>query len=1503
MSYSILDILINEVANALGITPEEVTRRFTQEQLNELLNNSLCTPLGDVGVPFDSTEIPCDDLAVPNLLPPIEVNIEAPKSDPGKVQKCIDNVEEVNKIVEAQIELYNQHRILLDKLIEYRDNYAPIAIYYQERANEAARILGEFAPLITELRRLEALKTSLATELSTRQTALTTAISNYSQFSSSANYAAVNTASSLVDSTLAAINQNSRDIDAQNTKLTTEEQKFPIFNNQLYQDVLNHLNDSDYIANYLKALYEDIFTTNEINSISQLVEAYSEALVLRGFADAPKNITEVFQNRYIKLDLQIPNIDYIRTKKEKFNKENGESYQETLDYLIRKSPLLEKTSFFENTNNFVLTDFPLENRALPSGTIYQNYYNWFEDPVNRFFSLEERGLTTNIALVDPNLKGTGSETKKENNIDYYIQNVTTLQNFYNEFDNRFEIRKAEQHAKIIDTAQASIRTTMQLIAKREISVILALSNVNKFLPAESTTLETAIQKLNRENGEVLQKLADLDGEISRIKQKVAELKPDPAKIKNLLKTNSPECFENIGKEVNDCSDTKGLLGSDPFFTKTIGGVDPTLPNMNQMCYWIEFAKIATLVGLLPMPNATAPPQLRYWPVGLTIPYPGGLIKIPLPIIWLPLVAISTPVGNIVLFLTINGIFISPVVFFVSSSGFKQHIITVKGPSKQFGYTAEDATIKPGIQMPASFLAAKEKANRLANAPNFGLSADELLQQRKQQNILTEKEASANRTNNQNQKAKVKREKKNFEKAKADRIKADREKLAELLDTAESVKDIIDDAKKSLLNRLDEIGKPALSASNKIKDKIATRRAQLVKELQDALVVGDDSKIAEIRAKLNEEGVDLSAKLQAIKDDMMAYFDKIKFPKVTIPKDTSTIDPKINAINELILKVADFSSISGTQFFSKDDSKVQKQIAKQIAKSKDKLKAAISSISSIDGTLDLELDQDKIKSALKKINKTLIDDLTGAGDVPNISGIQTEIKNIETQVSKETNTVNKTKLRKKLQEKQVALSAALEKDRIKKAFALTPAALASLSQVSVDFNPFASCCKKKPFELPTDLNAAISIFSVALGLLNSYVDSLSTQDLKIMFGGKTKISANDISGAMLGMIKKCIPLSLEIPLPALNLLTFATSFGAILGGLFEPKAPNLGAQPALPTSITIDLNLLKKPMKNLLVNFLANCLPDASPSPAGGNPSSPSMLVGKNNMLEAGKRSAINNSVKAAKLDPKIKIVNCEPDTSNNSALSSGQYSPPVSNGATTSSGLLNSQQTPTSSQFSSSNVVVDSYKDILPNFQTLDFDFLGINPGDLLAIIKNFIDLIFDTIENLLEPFYILLKTVKGLKGVNLNVIEAAQHKAPPYGPASEAIFLAVTNLKKQIPKSATIKIVDTKAVESATKQLETILSPIMNTPLPGLVVAGAGAVDVVLPALKVPSIDTNTGAVATKDVKVTSLALRSLHPLLAQDDLPPWERLTPKNLLFLLFVDEFVANAADKIGFFRSFV
>lgn len=76
------------------------------------------------------------------------------------------------------------------------------------------------------------------------------------------------------------------------------------------------------------------------------------------------------------------------------------------------------------------------------------------------------------------------------------------------------------------------------------------------------------------------------------------------------------------------------------------------PDFTQLKYWKVYSKIINTIGLLPM----------YWRVGLLIPTPAGILKIPVPIIWKPLVVIPTPLALIVIFITIDGMIVSPVVW-------------------------------------------------------------------------------------------------------------------------------------------------------------------------------------------------------------------------------------------------------------------------------------------------------------------------------------------------------------------------------------------------------------------------------------------------------------------------------------------------------------------------------------------------------------------------------------------------------------------------------------------------------------------------------------------------------------------------------------------------------------------------------------------------------------------------------------------------------------------------
>jgi hypothetical protein len=49
--------------------------------------------------------------------------------------------------------------------------------------------------------------------------------------------------------------------------------------------------------------------------------------------------------------------------------------------------------------------------------------------------------------------------------------------------------------------------------------------------------------------------------------------------------------------------------------------------------------------------------------------------------------------------------------------------------------------------------------------------------------------------------------------------------------------------------------------------------------------------------------------------------------------------------------------------------------------------------------------------------------------------------------------------------------------------------------------------------------------------------------------------------------------------------------------------------------------------------------------------------------------------------------------------------------------------------------------------------------------------------------------------------------------------------------------------------------------------------------------------------------AIRDLHPLIYQDDIPPWERLNDKNNLFFLFLDDFCHNGKMYGGFMENYL
>jgi len=140
-------------------------------------------------------------------------------------------------------------------------------------------------------------------------------------------------------------------------------------------------------------------------------------------------------------------------------------------------------------------------------------------------------------------------------------------------------------------------------------------------------------------------------------------------------------------------DCKKWLGSDHTGRKPIHDC----PDFTKNCYWTEYTKLMQLVSLMPIPELTTSELqkrlFRYYTIGLQIPAisptgtlptlamgtPDPMISIPMPIVWKHIVTLATPLGTIVIWITLCGIIPCPYIMFVDEKGDASFLITLKGP--------------------------------------------------------------------------------------------------------------------------------------------------------------------------------------------------------------------------------------------------------------------------------------------------------------------------------------------------------------------------------------------------------------------------------------------------------------------------------------------------------------------------------------------------------------------------------------------------------------------------------------------------------------------------------------------------------------------------------------------------------------------------------------------------------------------------------------------------------
>jgi len=1127
----LLDRLISEIANLLQISEDEVRANFTQEQLDRLLEESKCEDPGVLPSFIDSLDSPCQDSGT-NFDPDEELpDFEFPEIEqPFDPTECKDAADQVNEEIKEQLEEYNDINLLLNKLIEFQDHLKILGYYYDARAYRTSEVLKDFRPLLAKRKELQAKSANYSSKIdkindkisATYEDYLSTAIT-YTQY-----YSILDDLNDRKDNLNDLIDSTEDEIDEINNRIDQKSDSYSVLNVNYSNDITGLDPNSGLAARteFIAAARRYI-TSSDINSVESKLKSYSEHIKLT--RNTELSYDSILKNPRVEFKINLQGLDYIQIQKENFNDETGERTSYDARFNVATNPLLRYNGFKDNIPGYRVKHITPKEES--TGSLYTIYYNKLSDPLDRMFTLEEKGLTDTITQLDPVLSDSENQTKRESGKDYYIKDLNRMNSFYDKFEQRFEKKKEQLRKQVDQFSLGSIKTALTGLAYKDVDLLLATAGFNTNLIEDNSELRTVVDSVKKANENFSRMVSSLDDEIARLELRAEELKPTSEKVKARLVELNSKCFDDKSEESNDasCADVKDKLGSDPFYLE---GTDGSLPNFTQLCYWKEFAKVANIMGLAPIPNG--PTQLRYWPVGLVIPTPATLVKIPLPIIWIPIICISSPLGVIVTFLTINGLFISPIIFFISSSGYKQHILTVRGPSDQFGSDKYDDVFKSTISIPVGITAkAKEeirKAKQLA-PPQADLDKIESTKQK-----ISELEEAGKTDLARKAKEKLAE----LEKKKEDLGKERAEITKEFLDKKEDAKSTIRQVKSDIIKKINAIGRPQTKKIEDLKEKATKRKEKLQSDLIKALERGDTEKAKEIRELLKGDGLNQEDKINAIVEDIMEYFNDLDLPKITIPREQAKVNPMPSAGERNKADIDVKRSKFQTRTFSKKDKNVKNILKMDLAKYRKEIDA---SINIPGGSIDLNLEKagEKVSDIVDKILKKVIE-------------YSTKVEN-------------------------------------RPALGFDPLVISQLSSLKLDLDPFAPCCPKPTVEIDLGPSAAIvAIFNSVMPLVKGYIESLDPPSLTNLFGGKRTITIKDIRLSLNSVINQTIPESLEISIPEFGLPQFSQAFSLLTSAIQIPQAPFPAAVKAftIPKQITVDFNtIIKKPLADSLEKYLVN----------------------------------------------------------------------------------------------------------------------------------------------------------------------------------------------------------------------------------------------------------------------------------------------------------------------------
>lgn len=645
------------------------------KEIEATLDTMDCPPPDPVYTENDINFDPCEeppefppvpepgDISVETDTQEIENILAAQAAENASVLECMAEMEQIAEninILNAREQLIRETHTSLEELLY---NYRVMESFFKKRSDVLNRILRTFNPLVARKRELEARIDEINPQYD-------------------AALADFNAADAIVAS--------------------------GSYTNAQYNDWIvksGTFNNIDSIRNQLLAEQQSVldslaYERSVVNPFNNELYTDGEDIIRQGAVIA--SITGLFTNADSIFDTVSTFSSRVELKKENFFYDpfggSGNPFS-----LKLKNKFIDPLGLLTGRPKRYLSRVTIPDEGVdPSGTLYDRMYNIWGD-IDKFFTLQERGLTNSMDAVDADLKDTGADS-----IDgKFIGSLSTYSDFYQNFAKKWSDKVALVKRTIIEPALSNTVRPLEVFAEEEVTILLAFGRTYEELPSDGGSLAQVVNFIKNTSEQFIRDVTELRADLSAIERvHAATLKSIEAER---VKYTETPCAKNTAE-----NEATTEPGTDPLGVESLRSNDPTNPNPMKWCYWLKFSALTTAVNILPLPGVGG---YRYWPIGFTIPTPAKLIKIPLPIVWIPISVIPLPVGLFVIFIAQCGICPSPVVFFQGPNGEKKFIISLR-PGTEFGSNADKPQIKRILEGGIAAMTKLEVALNDVKVPTF-----------------------------------------------------------------------------------------------------------------------------------------------------------------------------------------------------------------------------------------------------------------------------------------------------------------------------------------------------------------------------------------------------------------------------------------------------------------------------------------------------------------------------------------------------------------------------------------------------------------------------------------------------------------------------------------------------------------------------------------------------------------------------------------------------------------